>query len=164
MEVIRTAPDWTFEHGVVPIDFEALVAHVGSQRKQLQVDLQTHRLAIFYATLGVYERALAIDRFIQKVDPRDSISAWRVIWSLVQLGRLDEAMAAARKFEAQSQVARTSGASPWSAMLERLRSADPSARATLVAHLPVLRPAQIDWLRSGVAVSPARLSRSRPAP
>ncbi len=161
--VIRTAPRWAIDHGVVPVDFEALVAHVRSLRQQQQVDLQTHRLAILYATLGLYERALQIDRFILKLDPGDSISAWRVIWSLVQGGRWNEALEAAGRFEARSPVAQASGANPWSAMLAKVRAADPSARATLVAHLPVLRLEQVDWLRSGVVVSPARFART-PSP
>ena len=163
-KVARAAPAWAFEHGLVPVDFEALVAHVESQRKQRQVDQQTHRLAILYATLGLYERALQIDRFIQQVDPGDSLSAWRVLWSLVQLGHWDEARAAAREFDARSQAGRTAGSSPWTAVVENLRSADPIERATRVAHLPVLQPEQIDWLRSGVAVAPARFTRSDPAP
>lgn len=163
-KTIRAAPEWSLEHGLVPIDFEALVAHVRAQRNPPHVDLQTHRLALLYATLGVYERALTVDRFIQKVEPRDSTSAWRVIWNLVQLGRWDDAMTAAQDFEARSQAAQSSGASPWSKLIEQLRAADPSARETLVAHLPVLRLEQVDWVRSGVALAPARRQRSRSAP
>lgn len=163
-KVVRTASRWAIDHGVVPIDFESLVAHVRTSGRKKQVDLQTHHLAILYATLGLYERALAIDGLIRSVDPDDSVAGWRVIWSLIQLGRWNEAMTAAEGLETQSQAAQGSGANPWTRLIEQLRTADPSARATLIAHLPVLRLEQVDWVRSGVVLAPARLERSRPAP
>ncbi len=146
---IDAAPAWAFEHGLVPADHAALVAHVRALQQARRVDDQAHRLAMLYATLGLYERALEIDRFIQSVDRGDPLSGWRILWNEIQLGRWEAALAAAQ----------AGGANAWGPTIEQLKRADPSARATLRAHLPVLRLAQIEWLRAGVAVAPARSER-----
>ena len=162
-EVLRRATPWAYANGLIPYDFEALVQAVRESSRAGRVDIQTHRLAVLYATLGLYERALRLDRSIQRQTPDDSTSAWRVLWSLAQLGRWEEALAFASAFERRSDGS-AAGASPWSTTLARIRDADPGVRATLVAHLPMLRPEHLDWVRNGVAISLPRLDRTPAAP
>ncbi|MEZ4281504.1 MAG: hypothetical protein R3F21_18015 [Myxococcota bacterium] len=159
-EVVARALPWAVAHGVVPADYEALVQHVETQRKTRTIDAQTHRLAMLYATLGLYARALEVEQLLWAVQPGDPSTAWRTIWSLAQLGRWDDALAAAGALERRERAAGAGAGTGWSATLEQLRSADPGARATLLAHLPVVRLEQLDWIRSGVAQAPARTSRA----
>ncbi len=157
--VAEEALPWAIEHGVVPADLAALVEHVGTQQRTKTIDAQTLRLAMLYATLGLYERALEVERLLWNVQPGDASTAWRTIWSLAQLGRWDDALAAAGALERRERAAGAPAGTGWSATLEQLRSADPGARATLLAHLPVVRLEQLDWIRYGIVQAPARTTR-----
>ena len=159
-EVAARALPWAVEHGVLPSDYEALVRHVEAQQRTKTIDAQTHRLAMLYATLGLYARALEVERLLWAAQPGDPATAWRTIWSLAQLGRWDDALAAAGELERRERAAGVPAGTGWSATIEALRSADQGARATLLAHLPVVRLEQLDWIRSGIAEAPARTSRA----
>lgn len=163
-EVLRRATPWAYAHGLVPYDFVALVETVRESSRAGRIDIQTHRLAVLYATLGLYERALQLDRQIARKYPEDQTTTWRVLWTLAQLRRWDEALAFASTFEIRGAAGRANGSSPWSAMISRIREADPGVRTTLVAHLPMLRPEQLEWVRQGVAISPPRMQRSSTRP
>lgn len=159
-EVARQALPWAIDHGVVPVDYDALVRHVEAQQRTKVIDVQTHRLAMLYATLGLYTRALEVERLLWTAQPGDPSTAWRTIWSLAQLQRWDDALAAADALERRERAAGAPTGTGWSATLEQLRAADPGARATLLAHLPVVRLEQLDWIRSGVVSAPARTART----
>lgn len=158
-KVIRKSTVWAFEHGVVPFDFEALIGSVRAGLREHRVDQEANRLAVIYAALGLYERALQIDRLIHREMPKDPISAWRILWNLVQLDRLDEAIRFAEEFEDRSPADQTANPRPWSTLIRQIRTAEAGARASLVAHLPALRPEQVDWLRQGIAIAPSRSAR-----
>jgi hypothetical protein len=158
--VLRESAGWAIEHGVAPSDLDALTAHVGAQHRTKTIDEQTHRLAMLYATLGLYERALEVEQLIWSVQPGDATTAWRTIWNLAQLGRWSDALAAAGALERRERASGLPTGSGWSATIERIRSANPEARATLLAHMPVVRLEQLDWLRAGVAPPPARWQRA----
>jgi hypothetical protein len=158
--VLRESAGWAIEHGVAPSDLDALTAHVGAQHRTKTIDEQTHRLAMLYATLGLYERALEVEQLIWSVQPGDATTAWRTSWNLAQLGRWSDALAAAGALERRERASGLPTGSGWSATIERIRSANPEARATLLAHMPVVRLEQLDWLRAGVAPPPARWQRA----
>lgn len=162
-EVAAQALPWAVAHGVVPADFEALVRHVDAQQRTKTIDAQTLRLAMLYATLGLYARALEVERLLWAAQPGDASTAWRTIWSLAQLGRWDDALAAASELERRERAAGVPAGTGWSATIAALRAADPGARATLLAHLPVVRLEQLDWIRSGIAPAPARTTRAAPS-
>lgn len=162
-QVIRKATPWALAHGLIPFDFEALVENARTARREGRIDGQVHRLAVLYATLGLYERALQIDRFIQEAGGPEPISAWRLLWCLVQLDRWDEALALATDLDRKSAKATESGTGAWSAPLEKLRSADLASRASQVAQLPMLRPERVDWVRHGIAIAPARFRHPDPS-
>jgi len=165
--VIRKSTPWAIAHGLVPFDFEALVEGVRTARRAGRVDGQADRLAVLYATLGLYERALQIDRFVEKAGRADAVSAWRMLWCLAQLGRWDDAVELAQHFEQRAAspggiAGEETGVRPWSGPLEALRDADPATRAARVAQLPMLRPEQVDWVRYGIAIAPPRWRRPDP--
>lgn len=162
--VLRKATPWAIAHGLVPFDFEALVEGVRKARRAGRVDGQADRLAVLYATLGLYERALQVDRFVEKAGGADAVSAWRMLWCLAQLGRWDEAVELAEHFERRAAgvgaaTDEETGSRPWSGPIEELRRADPTTRAARVAQLPMLRPEQVDWVRYGIAIAPPRFDR-----
>lgn len=157
-EVLTRTPAWAIAHGLVPADFPALLATVHADLSRGQVDFATQRLAVVFAILGLYDRALEVDRAIAQANPLDASVAWRMIWSEVQRGRWSEAFATADEYE--RRVARSgAGANPLGSLVAQLRQSDPRARRTLAAHLPVLRPEQLDWVLRDVRVAPARLER-----
>lgn len=157
--VIEQAPEWAIAQGMLPVDFAGLRDRVEGARKAGRVDADVHRLATLLALLGLYERALELDRFALRVDPSDGAAAWRAIWNLTQLGRPEEARVLASRFEALTAGPQGRAQAAWSGLLERIVRADPAQRATLAAHLPLLRLDQLPDVRRGIATSPVRWRR-----
>jgi len=158
--VLLEATPWAIAHGLVPRDFEALAARVDEGMAAGRLDDSAQRLAAIYAVLGLYERAIAIDRLIQAQSPDDATSAWRLAWSLAQLGKWSEAVRSITAFESGGQrggAGVPTGA--WSAPFRQLRDAGPADRPALLAHLPALRLDQLDWVLRDIEVAPARLTR-----
>lgn len=171
-QVIVKSPDWAIEHGVIPSDFSALVGVVRTQRSKSDITPQMSRLAIVFCMLGIYERALDLDRFVLRLDPVNGESARRAIWTLLQLGRAEEALVVAEDFE---EAVRNSdlvmdtaddegrASSGWVAMVEEVLAASEADRATIVAHLPLLQGAQRAVTQVGRIDPEARTERS-PSP
>ncbi len=161
---IQNSPAWALRYGLVPADFEPLVTGVENELREGRVDFNAHRLASLYAVLGLYDRALALDQRIRHITPNDADTVWRMIWTLAQLGRWKDAFGVAAHYERTVDPGASNAAYPWSTTIERMRSMGPAARATLVAHLPLLGADQLGWVRDRVGSLPPRTTPSAVAP
>lgn len=152
--VLDERPGWAVDHGLAPVDFQALVAAArdrGSARHRSALD----RLASVYAALGVYERAVEIDRSLLVDAPRALRPRRRLVWSLLRLGRAAEAAEAAVPLQQTS---------------DRLGRAIAEAAAHAVGHptddpvswsarLPVFTNSEAWQLLAGQRHPPPRLRR-----
>jgi hypothetical protein len=151
--VLEAAPAWAIAHGLAPADFDRLLtdAHapeVGRRTAALDA------LASIYAALGLYERAVEIDRRLAPSLPGASAPRRRLVWSLLRLGRAADAHEAARSLGAVS---------PADGVSRRLIQAarvyprlDPEQAAALVARLPIFTPAEAAALFARVPPPPVR--------
>ena len=88
--VVREAPAWAADHGVLPTHLARLAAAAGSfdpARRRVARE----QLGALYATLGLYERAISIERARLGSDPQAGSAAHRLVWSLLHAGRFGEA-------------------------------------------------------------------------
>jgi hypothetical protein len=108
--VLREAPLWAFEHGLIPAGFEQLEKASLSRDPTRRVNAR-QRLAALYAMLGLYESAVEIDRRLLRADPRSRVAARRLVWSLLHLRRPAEAQVAALRLAALGE--RGDGISEW---------------------------------------------------
>ncbi|MFK7897815.1 MAG: hypothetical protein AB8G23_18410 [Myxococcota bacterium] len=158
-EVIQHAPRWAIANGVIPMDWNEMMRVVAQDQARVQVSDQTRRMSLLYSVLGLYDRALKADRWILTREPTDGLTAHRVIWSLTQLRRFDEALEAALEFEAGPLGAAINGA--WSAQMRGLLAFDESGRVQRAARTPLLQRAQQQLVQLGRLPAPARTSREK---
>ena len=148
--VIREARNWAIRHGLVPANLGALEA---ARRRLDPATRRTavNRLASLYAALGSYERALQLDEALLRAQPGAWAARRRQVWSLLRLGRTEDAVEASgelarapqsdRLAHAIARSARRSatlgGAEQRSALAARLAVfTRPEARALLVGLVP----------------------------
>jgi hypothetical protein len=148
--VIREALDWAVVRGVVPIGFESLATSASVARTLAQRAAVQGRLASVYAALGLYERAVRVDRRLLRHEPDVLAVRRRLVWSLLRLGRVEEAA-----LEAQA-LRDAPGAGPLALAIAEaaLRAAtldDPEERSGLVARLPLFTPLEARLLLADVA-------------
>jgi tetratricopeptide (TPR) repeat protein len=108
--VLDEAPRWAFEHGLVPVGFQQL-QQAARSRDPTRRAAARQRLAELYAMLGLYERALEVDRRLLRANPRSLAAARRQLWSLLHLHRTTEAQEAAQQLAAL--VESDDGISEW---------------------------------------------------
>ena len=158
--VILGAPAWASSHGVVPSGFSEFVDAVRRDRALSRLGDDIHRLAILYATLGLYERALEVDRSIYRLDRLDVFTARRILWSLMQLGRYPEALAFAGEVDAGPLGVK--GGVRWNAIVQQIIDLPgDDARAQTVALMPLFDAAEAPTVTAGLVEPEAR--RDRPA-
>jgi len=160
--VIREAPTWAVEHGLVPIRFEQL-ATASHRMDPVRRRQARDRLASLYAALGLYEQAIQLDRRLLTSNPGAVAAGRRLVWSLLRLGRSAEALEAA---EPLAEAAPTDWFSREIAAAARRYATldDAGEAAALVARLPVFTHPQAARLLSGVVPPEPRLMRSRQTP
>jgi hypothetical protein len=160
--VLREAPRWAVDHGLVPSHFAALetAAHSLSSAGRPAAQAQ---LAAIYAALGLYERAEAIDRRLLATDPHSPHAvgaARRLVWSLLHQRRAAEGLAAAERLAALEPPGE--GLSRLLVLAARRHAALSEAdAAALVAGLPVFTPRQGRQLLAGFREPEARLRGRR---
>jgi tetratricopeptide (TPR) repeat protein len=145
--VIDEAPRWAFEHGLVPVGFQLLLQAARS-RDPTRRAAAGHRLAALYAILGLYERALEVDRRLLRANPRSLAAARRQLWSLLHLHRTTQAQEAAQQLAAL--VESDDGISEWlieasrraTALSSGLEDPQPEAEVQVQAGQPRDRDAQ----------------------
>ncbi len=132
--VVRANPEWAFRNGVIPSHFRILKSSLGERLPNQRWPGQAE-LARLYAVLGGYETAVDLDRQRLRVDPTLERVRRRLVWSLLRLGRFDEADAEAEPLRATgsgdgltaaiASAARTARDAPRSPETARLRSSLP---------------------------------------
>jgi hypothetical protein len=151
---IAAAAGWAVEQGIVPRDFPRLLESVRGASARRLATPEMHRLATLYATLGLYERALEVDRRILRANRADAEAARRMLWCLLHLRRVVEALEIARDLESGPLAGVASAG--WIATLERIREAAPDERARLLAFIPLFRSDRASSIRSGMVLPRAR--------
>lgn len=96
--VIFTRPDWAMAHGVIPIYFPDLLSR-GSASGSAQDREAADHLAMLFATLGLYEKAIAVDRPRLEVENEDVGIRRRLAWCLLRSGDLVQAAQIAEALE-----------------------------------------------------------------
>jgi hypothetical protein len=96
--VVREDRDWAQRNGLVPFDID----WVWEMARSAQLETREHgrnRLASLFAALGVYREAVRIDRLILAANPDARMARRRLVWSLLRMGRIEEAAAEAAVLE-----------------------------------------------------------------
>ena len=149
---IAEAPAWAAAHGVAPADFATIQGDARSGDPLRSRDA-LDRAAALYTALGLYEHALAIDAHLLRANPEAIPPARRLVWSLLRLGRIEEAQRAARRLE------RAQGLPAALAAAARAADSDAEARAAQLARLPVFTPAEAQRILTGIPRAPTRAWR-----
>lgn len=139
--VIRDSPAWATEHGLIPVGFAQWQADAQVSEPTRRA-VANERLASLYATLGLYQRAAAIDRRVLNANPRAVRASRRLVWSLFHQRRYDEGLVAAAHL---ATIAAAGDAI--SRMLidsaHQLPTLSENRRAAIVAVLPAMSRAQV---------------------
>jgi hypothetical protein len=152
--VVRDAPGWAVAHQIVPYGFARMARDTVAHR----ADVATQdRVARIWAVLGRYERAIAIDRALVRAAP-EPVHVWRrLTWSLLRLGRFDEASEAAKALERQPA---DDELSHWIADAAReVPALDPERARARVSGLPMLARAEASALQASLEPTPPRPAR-----
>jgi hypothetical protein len=155
--VIAQSPAWATAHGVIPRDFADLVAAVVAEGEPNAPREEVNRLANLFATLGLYEEAMEIDRVTLARASGDWSAARRMIWGLLQQGRWSEARRASQTLDRENTArGQTSG---WSESVELIVGAEPERRAAYVALMPLMQASDVPPLRKQFVSPVARAAR-----
>jgi hypothetical protein len=112
-------------------------------------------LASLYAVLGLYERAVELDRRRLRTDPGAITAGRRLVWSLLRLGRSEESLEAARQLEQMTLPEDGLSRLLIDTARELPELSEPEARERL-ARIPVLTRPQALWLGAGFQPPQAR--------
>lgn len=107
------------------------------------------RLAALYAVLGLYGRAIELDRRHLRADSKSVPAARRLVWSLLHADRVSESLEAAEHLRriAALEDGLSNHLVAEAGRRDRLPDRDAAA---LVAQLPLLGRNEIPWLMAGV--------------
>ena len=157
LRVLREAPGFAVEHGIVPRGFAAL-ERAARSRDPGRRRAARERLAGLFALLGLYEQAVEIDRELLREDPASLSAARRLVWSLLHQGLEVESR------EASERLARLAPADDaLSRLLVDAARTTPDLpeedAAALVARLPVFTRNQARQLLAGFQEPEARPRR-----
>jgi hypothetical protein len=159
--VVREAPRWAEEHGLLPRDVADLEA-AANARAPRRRRAARERLAALQATLGLYEQSQAIDRELVAASPPSLPAARRLVWSLLQQGRVAEGGAAAQRLAAlaapDDELSRL-----LVDVARRRPQLSPEDAAAYTALLPLFTEAEIPGLLAGFQPPEARPPRERGA-
>jgi hypothetical protein len=152
--VIRDAPEWAVAHGIAPRDFVPVARRVAAGRAPA---LARNRIAAISAVLGRYERAIALDQVLVREEPRAVGVQRRRVWSLLRLGRFEDAAAAAVDLAARPANDQLSA---WIADTARtIDRLDAEASRAATAVLPFLTPGESAQLQQSIEAPPPRPAR-----
>ncbi len=152
--VIRKNRNWAILHGLIPRHFGAITKAAYGSDPKLKVQGRG-TLAAIYTALGLYERAIGLDRKRLEADPGIVAVRRRLVWCLLRLGRITEAL----------EFAEPLGETPpgdWLShriydVAREVIDSNAEARAGLIARLPVLSYAEAAALTAGLAIPVPRV-------
>jgi len=154
--VIREAPSWAVDHGLVPVHFANLEQATRSSDPARRRAAR-EQLAMIAAALGLYGRAEAIDRGLvgRGAEPQSLYAARRLVWSLLHQGRPEEARAAAERLET---VAAPADALSWTLIdaAKRHGTLSEADATALVAALPLFDGPELRPILAGYREPDAR--------
>lgn len=156
--VIRGNRLFAVTHGLVPLDFVELTAAARSADPELR-RAAAARLASLYASLGLYERAIRLDRTSLAARPADVPPHRRVVWSLLRLGRFEEAREEAEALLAQALPEDRLSLGIAETARDAAAGGDSELRASRIATLPVLTRAEVPWVLALIGGAESRSLR-----
>lgn len=150
--VIAAQPRWAIQNGVIPIYFQDLLKR-GSMPKSEEGAAAREHLALLFATLGLYEKAIELDRSRLDTHPNDPAARKRLAWALLRSGDADAAAKIAAPLEGSGN-----------ALAETIfRAAQAAAAGELapgqVQILPLLTATEAAHLTSAIVRPGARTSK-----
>jgi len=154
--VIRSNRLFAVTHGLVPLELREISAAANAGDPEPR-RLAAARLATLYASLGLYERALRLDRTTLAAHPANVPARRRMVWSLLRLGRFEDARDEAAPL-AQTEDALSRAIAD--VAREAPAAEDAELRASRIARLPVLTRAEVPWVLAGTGGAEARTVRS----
>jgi hypothetical protein len=157
-QIVRADRGWAMQHGVVPLDFDAVTRTAFGPDPTLRNGARD-RLASIYTALGLYERAIDLDAPRVQTDPDAVAARRRLVWCLLRLHRVDEAMAAADGLAARPAADRLSHRIA-EAVREVAQLDDEEQRAVAIAQLPVFTARESSALTRNVVRPGPRLPGS----
>ena len=151
--VIRGAPAWALQQGVVPLAFRRLASAIRDD-DPLRRGRALELLASTYLALGLYDRALELEGGQAGFD-RDLRALRRRVWALLRTNQWHEASALARRLEG---VAAKNDRLSLGIVDTALGAADLPGEETRarIARLPLFEPGQASMLIASVALPEVR--------
>ncbi len=150
--VIAAEPEWAMGSGVIPIYFQDLLRRGSSPRSEENLVAANH-LAMLFATLGLYEKAIDLDRTELEADPENLTTRRRLAWSLLRSGEFQRAAEIAAALEG-------SGDSLAETIFQAARAAEGDDLAPgQIRILPLLSPAEASSLVTAVVRPGARIAK-----
>ncbi|MEZ7980409.1 MAG: hypothetical protein QMC74_12045 [Myxococcota bacterium] len=158
-QAISAAPIWAISRGVASTDVALLTREVGEASRNGRVIPAMHRLSTMFATLGMYERSLAIERRILAIEPHNLLAAYRQVWCLLRIGRYNEALelAEARRQSLGSTDPNRNLVRNWVRTIEAVIDAPPGDRDRVINSVPLYASRNVGFALRGM-INP----RSRP--
>lgn len=157
-QIVRADRGWATQHGVVPLDFDA-VTRAAFGPDPTRRNGARDRLASIYTALGLYERAIDLDGARVQSDPEAVSARRRLVWCLLRLQRVDEALAAADGLAARPAADRLSHQIADTAR-EVAQLDDAEQRAVAIAQLPVFTGRESNALTRSIVRPGPRLPGS----
>jgi hypothetical protein len=155
--VVRSNRSWAIDHGMLPVLFDSIASAAYGVDPDRKRNARDH-LASIYATLGLYELAVELDRHALSERPDDGAVRRRLVWCLLRLRRASEAVELAEPLGLEApegslahDVALSAGAA--------LDAKSDDELAALLAATPLFTRAEAARLAVGVRVPVARTSR-----
>ena len=153
-QVIRKNRPWAIQQGLIPAHFD-LMTRAAYGANQATRSRSRANLAAIYVALGLYENALQVDRMLLAENENAVRARRRLVWSLLQLGRYEEAAQEAGKLAAQP--ASDSLSRRIAKAADRVsRETDPEARSVIIAATPVFDGLDVPGITAQLAMPPIR--------
>jgi hypothetical protein len=159
--VIADAPEWAVAHGVRPVNYEEMIV-ASRNMDPMYRSRGRNALAAYFVTVGLYDKAVTLDRRTLKSQGGALPAARRLVWALLHLRRLEEAALASDTLE--SLAPPQDELSSW--IIDAARRApelDAHQLDTLVTTLPVFTRVQGARVLSGFREPDVRSSPWRGA-
>lgn len=141
--MLEAAQGWSIQQGLVPRDFQKILT-AARDPKGREGLAALNRLAGLYATLGLYEDAIMIDRELTRRQPSPSEARRRLVWCLLRRDLLGDALEASRRLRHGALEGQLAGAVRTIAGED-----DPEIRARMTSFVPFLSRAEGARLASG---------------